>query len=260
MKKITALLIAVAAFAATVTAQNIPDKPTPPRLVNDFASVISPDVARALEDSLASFAKHTSTQITVVTVASLDGTSPADYATQLGQKWGVGTKGNNNGVVILVKPKIGNEKGQAFISTGYGLEGALPDVLCSRIVRDKMIPYFQKNDYSNGIAAGAITVMKAAQGEYTATEESEEDDALFVCLVVVSISILILLVLCIAAAVNNNHRISSTDILTGAMLGQMFNQASRSNWDSFNSGSGSFGGFGGFGGGSFGGGGGGGSW
>ncbi len=100
-------------WAVTLAAQDIPERPVPPRLVNDYAGILSPDEATHLEQKLVSFNDSTSTQIVVVIVKSLNGYDKNDFAQQLGQKWGAGQKGRNNGVVILVKPKYTNEKGEA---------------------------------------------------------------------------------------------------------------------------------------------------
>ena len=70
-----------------------------------------------------------------------------DYAARLGEKWGVGQKGKDNGIVILIKPKSGREKGEVAISVGYGLEGVVPDITASRIIRNEIIPAFQADNY-----------------------------------------------------------------------------------------------------------------
>ena len=82
-------------------AQKIPARPVPPRLVNDFADILSDREEYALETKLVNYNDTTSTQICVVTVTSLDGTTSDDFAQKLGEQWGVGTN-DNNGVVILV--------------------------------------------------------------------------------------------------------------------------------------------------------------
>ena len=96
---------------------------SPPHLVNDFAGLLDEAQRRSLEQKLADFDRETSTQITVVTVDDLDGYAPADYAQRLHDKWGVGRKGKDNGILILVKPSQPDSRGEAYISVGYGLEG-----------------------------------------------------------------------------------------------------------------------------------------
>ena len=102
--------------AMPVTAQ-VPPRPDPPRLVNDFAEVFGE--CQWLEDSLESIALKTSNQICVVTMSDLGGYDKAWMAYNIGEKWGVGTKDNRNGVVILVKPKTEESKGEAFIASYF---------------------------------------------------------------------------------------------------------------------------------------------
>ena len=149
--------------AMPVTAQ-VPPRPDPPRLVNDFAEVFGE--CQWLEDSLESIALKTSNQICVVTMKDLGGEDKAILSQKIGQEWGVGTEENRNGVIILIKPKTEDSKGEAFISTGYGLEGVLTDALCTQIVNQEMIPHFKDNDYLAGVWAGAQAVRDVAIGEY----------------------------------------------------------------------------------------------
>ena len=105
----------------------------------------------SLETKLVNFDDTTSTQIAIVTVKSLNGYSKEEFTDRIGEKWGVGRKGKDNGVLILIKPKYGNERGQARISVGYGLEGAIPDAIANRIVNYDLIPYFKQGDYYTGL-------------------------------------------------------------------------------------------------------------
>ena len=98
------LLISQVVFSS-LQAQDIPDKPVPPRLVNDFAGMLSRQEVNALEQKLVAFNDSTSTQIAIVTVNSLNGYDKVDFADRLGEKWGIGHKGKDNGILILVKPR-----------------------------------------------------------------------------------------------------------------------------------------------------------
>ena len=146
MKLNKSVMVLVLALLGIVSSSaQIPEKPNPPRLVNDLAGIFTPQQVVELEDSLARFSKRTSNQVTVVTVNDLGGMEASQFAYEIGEQWGVGGSKNNNGVVILIKPK--NEtKGQAFIATGYGVEGVLPDASCSKIINTEMIPAFKQND------------------------------------------------------------------------------------------------------------------
>lgn len=250
-------LLAVVCMRAS--ADDLPSPMTPPRLINDFAGLIDDRTEAALEDSLRRFEKHTSNEVCIVTVDDLQGYDIADYAQRLGQKWGVGKASKKNGVLMLVKSKTAFSKGQAYIATGYGLEGALPDLTCRSIVNGEMIPCFRENKYSKGIAMGAEAVMQACKGEYTADPSLTEDENPWIPLIV------FLAIIILSVYISRKQRrsgLSSDSGLLWLLLNSMStHSSSRSDWGSFTSGSGSFGGgFGGFGGGSFGGGGGGGSW
>lgn len=247
------VLICLALWLVTMAAAmaQAPQRPEPQRLVNDLAQVMKSDRVEALEDSLVRFSRSTSTQVTVVTVVSLDGRDIAEFAQELGEKWGVGDKKKDNGVVIIVKPKNEDGPGQAFIGTGYGLEGALPDVTCTAIVRDKMIPHFKANDYSAGIEAGAVAVMQAVKGEYSA-DGDDDDAALGLAVAAILIGVVILVV--VFGKPNNNMSDGADGgHISWGGLGTLGGNGQGSSW-------GGGGGFGGFGGGHFGGGGGGGSW
>lgn len=143
-------------------AQNFPEKPDPPRLVNDFAGLFSKDETTMLELKLRAYNDSTSTQIAIVTISDLDGYPVDDYTIKLGNKWGIGQKGKNNGILVL----IAKQDRKAFIATGYGMEGALNDGKLGTILRQEMIPYFKQGDYFSGVNAGVDAMIAAAAGEY----------------------------------------------------------------------------------------------
>ncbi|MEP7238851.1 MAG: TPM domain-containing protein, partial [Ferruginibacter sp.] len=164
MKKIFQFLLLIISFAAS--AQDIPPAPNPPRLVNDFTGTLTPDQAETLNRKLYLFDDSTSTQITVVIIKTTDGMDIADYALELGRKWGVGQKGNNNGVVLL----IAKDDHKLNISPGYGLEKALSDVTCKQIIDYTIVPKFKGDDYYRGIDEGTDAIIEASRGEYQAPE------------------------------------------------------------------------------------------
>ncbi len=253
-------------FAGTLTAQDIPEPPDPPRLVNDLAGVLTGDEVRSLEERLVAFNDSTSTQVCIVTVPSLNGYEKADFTYRLAEKWGVGQKGKNNGLVIMVKPKTSSEKGEAFIAPGYGLEGVIPDAICKRIVDLEMIPYFKEGNYYGGINAGANTIMELARGEYTADQwdknHQQNPYALIIPILIIGgVFLLIRSTRARSQSIGKNIPFWTAFWL----LGSMGRGSHSGSWNHFSSGGGGFGGgggggFGGFGGGSFGGGGAGGSW
>lgn len=252
------------------TADPIPDAPNPPRLVNDYASIFSAQQVALMEDSLEIFARKTSNRIAVVTMADLRGLEPMEMAYGIGKKWGVGDKEHNAGVVILVKPKTAESRGEVFIATGYGVEGVLTDAFCSDIVRNEMIPHFRNNDYYGGVEAALRVIKPAMAGEFSHEQylESGEDDALAA---VMALVLVLIVFFAFVSIINDKHK---DDNNNGNGNGGTFGgggpiiflpgMGRRSTGGGFGGGfgGGGFGGggFGGFGGGSFGGGGAGGSW
>ncbi len=264
MKKIIILFIALVGFTVVSMAE-IPERPSPQRLVNDFANVLDKEQVNQMEGALTQFAKQTSTQIIVVTVSDLDGYDKADYAQRLGEKWGVGQKGNDNGLVILLKPKTQNSRGEVYVATGYGLEGVLPDAIVNNAVVDnEMIPRFKQNDYFGGLAAGINVIMDIAGGEYTADNYQEKVSAgSGGGGSIVGLIFFILIFVFLGRGRKRRFYSPGSSLPFWLAMGMMSGGGrSSGSYGNFSSGSGSFGGggFGGFGGGSFGGGGAGGSW
>jgi uncharacterized protein len=260
-KTLILVLIPLLAIIFQSQAQEIPPRPVPPRLVNDFAGVLSASEAQRLEEKLVSFNNSTSNQITVVIVSSLDGYDKSDYAIRLGHEWGVGQEGFDNGVVVLVKPKAGNERGEAFVAVGYGLEPVITDAASRRIIENEMIPYFRENNYYAGIDAATDVLMSLASKEYSSDEYAPKVSP-FVGLIPI---IIIFLIIFFISRAGSSQKSMGKNIPFWTMLALMSMGGSKGSFGNFSGGRGSFGGgggggFGGFGGGGFGGGGAGGSW
>ena len=233
--------------------QGIPEPMSPPRFVNDFVGLFTPQETAALENKLLAYNDSTSTQIVVVVVSSFNDYDRAYYAYTLGEKWGIGQKDKDNGAVILIKPKTQNERGEIFIATGYGLEGALPDAINKRITDEVIIPYFKNDAYYKGVNAGIDEMIRYLQGEYKADESAqEEDDDFYTYLIII---LIIMAILIIAAYSSDEQDMSRGGSSSGRGFGGYGGYGG-----SYSGGSRRSGGFGGFGGGSFGGGGAGGSW
>lgn len=255
LKKRFCLVLAIILIGVTGFAQKIPARPVPPHLVNDFANILSDKEEYALETKLVNYNDTTSTQICVVTVTSLDGTTSDDFAQKLGEKWGVGTK-DNNGVVILVKPKTADELGDVSIQVGYGMEPYITDAVNYVIRTKEMIPAFKEGDYYTGIDNAVDAIIGLASGAFTAEEYADEDgDALGI--LVIFLAIMVVIVLISSSGKGKGGRRSS-GFWNGFFLGSMFSGGGGSSWGSGGGswGGGHGGGFGGFGGGHFGGGGG----
>ena len=158
------LLLLALLGSLRASAQTLPPRPNPPRLVNDLAHLMQPAEADALERKLVAYDDSTSSQIAVVTVPNLDGDDIADYAQKLYEAWGIGRKGKNNGILVLVA----QQEHTARIQTGYGLEGAVPDALAKRIISNTLVPAFRQNQYYAGLDKGTDELIALAKGEYQA--------------------------------------------------------------------------------------------
>lgn len=264
MKKF--LYIILTLLISLQVSAKVPDKPNPPKLVNDFANEFSKQEKHALETKLVSFSRATSTQIVLVTVKTLDGEAPWAYAQQLGESWGVGQKGFDNGIVILIKSKTASSKGEVFIATGYGLEAVIPDATAKLIVDNEMIPEFKKGNMYDGVIAAVNTLQSLSLKEFSADEyrkdirkEERIGGGVFTLILIV----FIISSLFSGARRRGNASVGRSGLSTWILLSMLGSGRSHSgSFGNFSSGGGSFGGggFGGFGGGSFGGGGAGGSW
>jgi len=151
-------------------AQNVPEKPSPARFINDFAHILSESEVSTLEQKLRNYQDSTSNQFAIVTVSSLDNYDIESYSYQLAKTWGIGQKDKNNGILILIAP---NER-KMRIEVGYGLEGAIPDAVCKQIIREVMKPYFKQNNYYAGIDEATNYLIKYASGEYKADPKAEK--------------------------------------------------------------------------------------
>lgn len=257
--KISHQLIFFLLLSQSIFAQNIPSPMSPPRLVNDFANVFSEAEKQALEGTLRTYNDTTSTQIYVVTVKNLDGYAVSDYAFRLGEKWKIGQKSKDNGAVILIKPKEGSSRGDAFIAVGYGLEGRINDAYAGRIVRDRMIPYFKQDDYFSGVNAAIDTMIKRLSGEFDPDMQNEKDE---IPLTTIIFFVVFFIFFIISISKKGGDQDIGGDGSSSSRRGPVFFPPiiGGGRRGGFGSGGGFGGGFGGGGGGRFGGGGAGGSW
>jgi uncharacterized protein len=261
-----AIILAVVLFIPGFS-QDIPDKPAPPRLVNDLAGLMSREEINALERKLVAFNDSTSTQIAIVTVSSLNGYDIVDYADRLGEKWGIGRKDLDNGILVLVKPKTPDSNGEVTIRTGYGLEGVIPDLTAAEIIDREIVPEFSNNNFYAGLDKATNTLMSLARGEFTAGEYGRTSggrEGGFPAILIIFIIIFVIILSRRGGGGRGGRRLTSGNDLPLWLLMSMLGSGGRSHrgsWGGF-SGGGGFGGggFGGFGGGSFGGGGARGSW
>lgn len=139
--------------------------------VVDEAALMSRKQAHQLTQQLAAFEKRSGIQLVVVSVDSLDGETIEEYGYQLGRHWGIGQKGKNNGVLLL----IAQDERKVRIEVGYGLEGALPDAIAANIIQTRILPAFKRGDMVAGVVAGSQSIMKALAGEYQPVEQPKSD-------------------------------------------------------------------------------------
>ncbi len=130
--------------------------------INDFADVIEDSVEKEILSSAAALYKATTAQVVTVTVESLDGKEPAEYALELGREWGVGSEEEDNGVVIL----LSESDREIYIAVGYGLEGALPDSKTGRIIDYYGLEYLKSDDFSTGLKEISKAVINEVYIEY----------------------------------------------------------------------------------------------
>lgn len=231
----------------------------PNKLVNDYTNTLTPDQQQALENKLVAFDDSTSTQIAVVIIPTLNGDDISDYNVKLGRAWGVGGKEFSNGVVLLIAK--GDRK--LNIATGYGVEGALPDITTKHIIDDQIVPNFKGNDYYRGIEEGTDAIIQAVKGEYKAPENYNRNKGKGGGLGrIIFIIIMIVIFLAISGGKGGGGSFMSRRGFAAWTIGNMLLGGGGRGGSGWSGGGGSSGGggFGGFGGGSFGGGGSSGSW
>jgi len=259
----TIFYISLIFWSLPVLSDDFPDKPYPPRLVNDYTGFLSNDELERLEQKLANFDRETSTQIAVVIIEDLKGYDKADYAVKLSRKWGIGHEGKNNGILILIKPKTAASKGEVFIAPGYGLEGVVPDAIAKRIVENELLPSFRSGNYYGGIDKAVNTLMDLTRGEYSAEEYAQQTKNVNPGMIVYVLFFVFIVLFSIIGRARRARQYSvghNIPFWMALMMMSGSRNSHRGSFGNFSSGGGSFGGFGGFGGGSFGGGGAGGSW
>ncbi len=140
---------------------------------NDFTGTLTQDQLNELDYRLKTFDDSTSNQLVFLMIPTLNGYPLEQFSFETAQKNKIGSKKNDNGVLLLVV----KDDHRARIEVGYGLEGALTDALSSSIVRNVMIPYFKQNDYFDGVSAGINAIILATKGEYKADKKASSRDS-----------------------------------------------------------------------------------
>ena len=255
MKKIIlGLFLAILTVAGF--AQDYPAKPS--TLVNDYTGTLTEVQKQQLENKLVAFDDSTSNQVSIAIIKSVGEYDINEYTLGLGRKWGVGGNKKNNGVMIVVS--LGDRK--ISMQTGYGLEGALPDIITKRIIDQEIKPFFKAGDYYGGLDAGTTAIIKYTKGEYKNDTQKVAKKSNGSGAVILIIIIVIVIIIIRKGGGNGGSQVfGGRGVGEGMLLGMLLGGGGRSSGSSWGGGGSSGGGgFGGFGGGSFGGGGSSGSW
>ena len=243
----------------TLRAEDFPPRAT--TLVTDFTETLGEGEKSSLERKLVTFNDSTSTQIAVVLMRSTGNYEISDYSVQLFNQWKIGQASKNNGILILVA--IDDHK--VWITTGYGIEGVLPDALCRRIIEQDFVPAFRRGDYYAGLEEGTNSIMSVVKGEFTAEDflKTKKKKPVFFPFLMF-LFVIFIVILSRFGRTNRYARKNNLAFWAAWALLNAASNRSRGSWGDFSGGGGfgggSGGGFGGFGGGSSGGGGAGGSW
>lgn len=167
-KATIAFLILLLVWAYSVSALEVPEHPT--GRVTDYTDTLSANEISTLNKKLADFEEQTTNQIAVLIIPSLEGDNLEDYSIRLADKWKIGQKGKDNGVILLI---VKNDR-KIRIEVGYGLEAVLPDGLAGSIIRDEIAPLFRKNRFFAGINRGIDAIMKATSPAFRPTTPAVE--------------------------------------------------------------------------------------
>lgn len=255
--------IAVLGMAADVDPCFPPKPKNEDHLVFQFTNFLNAQEAQQLDAKLVHFARETSNRIAIVAVDTLCGYPASDFAFRLGEAWGFGKKGVDNGVLILVKPNGPPGSRHVFIATGYGLEGAIPDLIANRIVEEEIIPRFRNGDFYGGLDKATNVLMGLAKGEINAKSYGVKPFPGAPILMIVAFFGFIFFSM--FRRTQKYARVNNLDFWAAWALMSAASSSHSGSWGGFSGGGGGGfggggGGFGGFGGGGFGGGGAGGSW
>ena len=216
MKKYSAILLSAVLLILSLSVSAFAAKyPTSTQkfFVNDFADCISDADEQKMQSMAEELYEKSGAQVVCVTVNSLDGKDVRDYALGLGREWGIGSKNDNNGVLLL----LAVDDRQVDIEVGYGLEGTMTDGKTGRILETYAMPYLRDNDFSTGLYKAFSALIGETANEYgveidgsrTAPDGTDEDydtDDVFKGLYYI-FDIIILIVLVVAIVLRRKRRV-----------------------------------------------------
>lgn len=132
------------------------DLPVPDRYVQDYANVIDTPEEQSLNGLLQELEQKTSVQYIVLTVETTGGVPIEQFSIELAQKWKLGQKGKDNGMLFTLAVK---DRRYRF-EVGYGLEGFITDQFCGQVGRKVLVPYLRKGQYSQGIYQANLRIIR----------------------------------------------------------------------------------------------------
>ena len=159
--------------------------------VHDEAHLLKTETIDLLEKNLKTYEDSTSNQIAILIVQSLDGDVLESYSLRVAEKWKLGQKEKDNGVLLL----IAVEDHKMRIEVGQGLEGVVTDALSNRIIRNEIAPAFRRGDYDAGVTSGIIGIEKAIGGEYSNDNKTSSDYTGIAIAIVAGIFFIVVLII-----------------------------------------------------------------
>jgi len=250
------VLLIVSLLWSFLTFAQYPERPNPPKLVNDFSDILSAEEEQLLENKLVAFDDSTSIQIAIILIPNSGGEPIGDFATELGHRWQIGAKGRDNGIIIIATTNnTDGNKRELFVATGYGVEQYINDAKAGDIVQFDLIPNFKNKNYYEGLNKASSHIMEMLKGTFKGFAKTKRNrgGGIPSWVIVIIIIGVVLLASRFKGGGNGGYRRTFGGPFIGGGFGGF-------GGGGFGGGSSGGGGFGGFGGGNFGGGGAGGSW
>jgi len=255
-KKNCTLLI-IGLLWSFLTFAQYPERPNPPKLVNDISGILSAEEVQLLENKLVAFDDSTSIQIAIILIPNSGGQPIGDFATELGHRWQIGNKERDNGIIIIATTdNTDGNKRELFVATGYGVEQYINDAKAGDVVQFDLIPNFKNKNYYVGLDQASTHIMEMLKGTFKGFNKKNKNRGSGIppwIIVVIIIGSVLLASRFKGGGRNGGYNRTFGGPFIGGALGGFIGGG-------FGGGRSSGGGFGGFGGGNFGGGGAGGSW
>jgi len=242
------LIVTLALIISSCFSSIASDVPSFNNYVNDHGKVLSSNELLELNKGLKLFDDSTSTQIAVLTIPSHNDRTEGplfDLCRRVFTTWGIGQKDKNNGVLLVIVKHLASKNGPGIrIYTGYGLEGALPDAICNRIIEETIRPLVNQGKYYEAIDSGLNRIKSYVKDEYVVKKQSQDTTVIDIIAVILLCALCLVVLFVIVASIWFGDFGSSSSSSSGSS----FSSYSSSDSDSSS-------GFGGFGGGDGGGGG-----